>query len=193
MRRSRGPHNRQPAVRSFKSPTSAASSTTTSAAPPDHCSRRRQTRTTGFFTGHRPRCTAVSMAMPTRAFALSRRVSADLHQVCEASAGTPTEFLIGTGGRNGRRTQERRNERSSVRRHNCRDVRETGAAASTPRLGEEKTRSASREAESKVIVPKGRIEFAAQRDTADSLRMAPRPAARGASHAVDGTGRIPLR
>ena len=90
------------------------------------------------------------------------------------------------------RTQERRNERSSVR-YNCRDVRETGGAASTPRLGEEKTRSAAREAESKVIVSKGRIEFAAQRDTADSLRVAPRPAARGASHAVDGTGRIPLR
>ncbi len=51
----------------------------------------------------------------------------------------------------------------------------------------------SREAEPEVIVAEGRIELAAQRDTADRVRVAPRSTARGTSHAVVGTGGIPLR
>ena len=51
---------------------------------------------------------------------------------------------------------------------------------------------ASREAEPKVIVAEGRIELAAQRDAADRVHVAPRSAARDASHAVVGARGIPL-
>jgi len=72
---------------------------------------------------------------------------------------------------------------------NCRD----GTRGVKPVLGDERARSdASRKAESKVIVAKGRIELAAQCDTADCVRVAPRAAAGGTSHAVGGAGRIPL-
>ena len=51
----------------------------------------------------------------------------------------------------------------------------------------------SREAEPKVVVAEGRIELAAQRDAAHRVRVAPRAAARGASHALVGARGIPLR
>ena len=52
---------------------------------------------------------------------------------------------------------------------------------------------ASREAKPKVVVAEGRIELAAQRDAAHGVRVAPRSAARGASHALVGARGIPLR
>ena len=52
---------------------------------------------------------------------------------------------------------------------------------------------ASREAKPKVIVAERRIELTAERDAADGVRVAPRSAARGASHALVGARGIPLR
>ena len=61
-------------------------------------------------------------------------------------------------------------------------------------LAKERARSeTSREAEPKVIVAEGRIELAAQRDAEKRVHVAPRSAARGASHAVIGARGIPLR
>ena len=52
---------------------------------------------------------------------------------------------------------------------------------------------ASREANPKVIVSERRIELTAQRDAANGVRVAPRSAARGTSHALVGAGGISLR
>ena len=70
-----------------------------------------------------------------------------------------------------------------------------GAAAARPTVMR-RTRAcseASRETEPEVVVAEGRIELAAQRGAADRVRVAPRSAACGTSHALVRASRIPFR
>ena len=75
MRRSREPHNRQPAARLFKSPTSAASTTITNGAPPDHPLPPPPERRTHPSSN---RCAPLSAAVPTGVCGSGSGASEDL-------------------------------------------------------------------------------------------------------------------